>query len=146
MAHISWLKAPRALLRAFLDFMYFSSFWSCNHCFLIPFFWKNHYVSEGLIRLFRQKKSPRIFPGGRSLWNLRFFVNFVKNKIAHISWLKAPRALLRAFLDFMYFSSFWSWNHCFWYHYFEKNTKFLRVGDAFSIKKFLAVLRGGNRS
>ena len=65
-AHNSWLKAPRRLLTSFFDFKYFSYFRGWNHCFLAPFFWKNNLVSEGRIRLFRQKKSL-LFPRGKSL-------------------------------------------------------------------------------
>ena len=77
-ARNSWLKAPRRLLMSFLNFKYFSCFWIWNQCFLIPFFEKITKFLRGWDAFF-VKNLPSIFPRGKSLLNLRFFLNFMKN-------------------------------------------------------------------
>ena len=70
-------------------------------------------------------------------WNL---------KLAHNSWLKVLRSLLRSFFDFKYIECFWSWNH-FVLHFFEKKSiSFRGVETPFPSRNFWAVFRGGNHS
>ena len=51
-------------------FELFECFCCWNHCFLIPFFWKNHQVSEGQRRLFHQEIFE-LFPRGKLLLNFQ---------------------------------------------------------------------------
>ena len=123
------------------------------YCFLISFFWKNRYVSERQRRIFCQK-NILVVSWGKSLLNFlklnvrasfqgeiaRKFATFQilwKIQITHISWSKAPRGFLRAFLDFLYFLSFWTWNLWFFNHIcFGKIAMFLMGWEAFQVINF----------
>ena len=68
-----------------------------------------------------------------------------KNELAHNSWLKASRGLLMSFLEFMNFSSFWSWNNYFLITFFgRENYKSMHISTwccrSMSISKKLSDL------
>ena len=123
LAHNSWLKAPRDVLKSFLGLKYFSCFWSWNHWFLIGFLRKITKFLLGWGAFSAKNNFISVFTGGKSLLNFRIIDFWKKNQIAHNSSLKAPRDILTSFLEFKYFF-FCCWNHFFYDIFLEKSLSF----------------------
>ena len=97
-------------------------FYWWNHCLLLAFFWKNHQVSEGRRRLFRQENFE-LFSAGEIALKFSKFENYW---FAHNSLSNGRRAVLIPFLDFQYFWTFWKFlllKSLFFYHFFWKKYK-----------------------